>query len=149
MAIDREKFREGEGAGTFRKEIRKIMIDFLSKKPDRVYTFLDLDSKIGIRIPGGIAFSIYLLSALDDLIEEKKIISGRIGKKVYYAIALSCGRRKVTFYIMLMDDIAHIRRMAMENNEFFCHALPDQCRKPMQRFRLYYAKLPFLSLRPV
>jgi len=88
MTIDREKFMEGEEAGTFREEIRAGVTDLMSKDSNRAYTFMEIDAlKIGRGMPAGIASSLYVLLVLDELIEEKKVVSRKIGKKTYYAMA--------------------------------------------------------------
>ncbi len=89
MTIDRQRFLAGEEAGTLREETEKALIDLLSEDRDKAYTFREISSRISLNraIPGGIASSVYLVSILDDLIEEKKILSRRMGKRTYYAIA--------------------------------------------------------------
>lgn len=89
MAIDRERFLAGKEAGTLREETERALINLLGENRDKAYTFQELNSQtlLSRAIPGGIASSIFLLLILDNLIEEKKILSRRIEKKTYYAIA--------------------------------------------------------------
>jgi hypothetical protein len=86
MPMKRERFLEGEDFGTVKEEVKKGVLEFLGKDPNRAYSSLEINSKIhlSIRPPGGIASCMYVLSALDELVEEEKIVCRRIKKKIYY-----------------------------------------------------------------
>ena len=88
MPVDKEKFLEGEEIGTSKEEIRKGVLNFLSSHPNKAYSLVEIIPKISFNSASyiGSPNMTYLISVLEDLIEENKIVSRRIKKKAYYAI---------------------------------------------------------------
>jgi hypothetical protein len=85
MAITKEKFLAGEECGTFKEAVKKSVLEFLHENPNRAYSFVEINSKFSVPM-GGITAPVVAVSALDELVEEKKVTCKKIRKKLYYAL---------------------------------------------------------------
>jgi len=92
MAIKKNRFLEGEDIGTVRKEIKERAFSFLSKNPDKAYTLAEIMADAGsfvgkyAAVGAGVA-AVFLIPALDELIEAGRIVSRRIGSQLYFSVA--------------------------------------------------------------
>jgi hypothetical protein len=92
MAIKKDRFIEGEYIGTVREEIKERAFNFLSKNPDKAYTLAeimaDAGSSVGkyAAVGAGVA-AVFLVPALDELIETRRIVSRKIGRQIYFSAA--------------------------------------------------------------